>query len=83
MSFFGEMKKVKIYTTPFCPYCKMVKDLLSKHDVKFEEVNVQEDNVAAREMIRKSGQTAVPVLDIGGKIIVGFDRKKILEALGF
>ena len=76
------MKKVKIYTAPSCPYCKMAKDLLNKQGVKFEEANVQEDQAAAREMVRKSGQTGVPVLDIGGKIIVGFNKKKTLEALG-
>ena len=76
------MKKVKLYSTSFCPYCKLVKDLLNQRSVEFVEVNVQEDHEAAKEMIRKSGQTGVPVLDIGGKIIVGFDREKILEALG-
>lgn len=76
------MRKVKIYTTPFCPYCELAKDLLNQQGIEFEEVNVQEDRAAAMEMIRKSGQTGVPVLDIGGKIIVGFDREKILEALG-
>lgn len=82
MIFAGEMKKVKIYTTPFCPYCELAKDLLNQQGVEFEEVNVQEDQAAAMEMIRKSGQTAVPVLEIGGEIIVGFNREKILEALG-
>jgi len=76
------VRKVKIYTTPFCPYCELAKDLLNQQGIEFEEVNVQEDRAAAMEMIRKSGQTGVPVLDIGGKIIVGFDREKILEALG-
>lgn len=76
------MRKVKIYTTHFCAYCELAKDLLNQQGIEFEEVNVQEDRAAAMEMIKKSGQTGVPVLDIGGKIIVGFDREKILEALG-
>ena len=76
------MKRIKIYTTPFCPYCELAKDLLNQQGIEFEEVNVQENHAAAREMIQKSGQTGVPVLDIGGKIIIGFDREKILKALG-
>lgn len=73
--------KVKIYTTPFCPYCQIAKEFLKERGVKFDEVNVQEDRAAAIEMIKKSGQNAVPVLEIGSKIIVGFNREKIIEAL--
>jgi len=74
--------KVKIYTTPFCPYCQMAKEFLKQRGVKFEEVNVQEDRGAALEMIQKTGQNGVPVIEIGDKIIVGFNQEKILEALG-
>ncbi|MDI6883880.1 MAG: glutaredoxin family protein [Hadesarchaea archaeon] len=73
--------KVKIYTTPICSYCQMAKDFLVQHGIKFEEVNVQEDRAAAIEMIQKTGQNGVPVLEIGDKIIVGFNREKIIEAL--
>ncbi|MDI6642739.1 MAG: glutaredoxin family protein [Candidatus Hodarchaeaceae archaeon] len=73
--------KVKIYTTPFCPYCQMAKEFLVQHGIEFEEVNVQEDRAAAIEMIQKTGQNGVPVLEIGDKIIVGFNREKIIEAL--
>ncbi len=73
--------KVKIYTAPFCHFCHMAKEYLTKNGVKFEEVNVQADQKAAREMIAKTGQNGVPVLEIGNKIIVGFDQKKIAEAL--
>lgn len=73
--------KVKIYTAPYCHFCDAAKEYLSKNDVEFEEVNVQADQNAAREMIAKTGQTAVPVLEIDGKIIVGFDQKKLAEAL--
>jgi glutaredoxin-like YruB-family protein len=59
----------------------MAKEYLTKKGVAFKDVNVQEDDVAAAEMIRKSGQMGVPVLDIDGKIIVGFDRNAIDEAL--
>ena len=72
---------VKVYTTTHCPYCVMAKNFLKENNVEFEEVNVQEDHEAAHEMVEKSGQMGVPVLDINGKIIVGFDKKKIKEAL--
>ncbi|MEM5872553.1 MAG: glutaredoxin family protein [Candidatus Aenigmatarchaeota archaeon] len=72
---------VKIYTTSWCPYCEMAKNFLKENKIKFEEINVQENMEAAKEMIEKSGQTGVPVLDINGKIIVGFDVEKIKKAL--
>ncbi|MEM2908327.1 MAG: Uxx-star family glutaredoxin-like (seleno)protein [Candidatus Hadarchaeales archaeon] len=72
---------VKIYTTPTCPYCAMAKAFLRENGVEFEEINVAGDVSAAVEMIQKSGQMGVPVLDIGGEIIVGFDREAIKRAL--
>ena len=74
--------EVKVYCTPFCPYCTMAKEFLKKHNVKFEDINVQENRAAAIEMIKKSGQNGVPVIDIKGKIIVGFDEPALREALG-
>ena len=73
---------IKIYTTPTCPFCKMVREFLRKHNVGFEDVNVAENKEAAKEMIEKSGQLGVPVIDIEGTVIVGFDRGKIESALG-
>ena len=73
--------KVKIYTTPSCPYCQMAKEFLERRGVKFEEVDVQANRAAAIEMIQKSGQTGVPVIEIDDKIIIGFNQTKILEAL--
>lgn len=78
----GDVMKVKVYFSPFCPYCAMARDFLKEHGIKSEEVNVQEDRAAAIEMIKKSGQNGVPVIDIDGKIIVGFDEPKLREALG-
>lgn len=75
------MKKVIIYTTSRCLYCLMAKDYLTRKGVSFEERNVEEDQDSAREMILKSGQFGVPVIDINGKIIVGFRPKEIDEAL--
>ncbi|TET01956.1 MAG: NrdH-redoxin [Hadesarchaea archaeon] len=74
--------RVKIYTTPLCPYCRMAKEFLTQRGVEYEEVNVQEDRGAALEMIQKTGQNGVPVIEIDNKIIVGFNREKIIEALG-
>jgi len=74
--------KVKVYFASFCPYCAMAREFLKKHAIEFKEVDVQEDRAAAIEMIKKSGQNGVPVIDIDGKIIVGFDEPKLREALG-
>lgn len=72
---------ITVYSTTFCPYCKMAKEYLTQKGVEFKEVNVQEDDEAAAEMIRKSGQMGVPVLDMNGTIIIGFDRPAIDRAL--
>lgn len=72
---------VKIYTTPTCPYCAMAKAFLKENGISFVEKNVGEDRAAATEMMEKSGQMGVPVLDINGEIIVGFDRNAIKKAL--
>jgi len=74
--------KVKVYSTEQCPYCHMAKDYLEAKGVEFEDVNVGEDRAAADEMVEKSGQMGVPVLDIGGEIVVGFDVPRIDAALG-
>lgn len=74
--------KVKVYSTPFCPYCTMAKEFLKKHSIKFEDIDVQENRAAAIEMIKKSGQSGVPVIEVNGKIIVGFDEKNLRGVLG-
>jgi glutaredoxin-like YruB-family protein len=73
---------VTVYSTPTCPYCKMAKAYLTENKVEFTDVDVAADDKAAEDMIQKSGQMGVPVLDINGKIIVGFDKDAIKEALG-
>ena len=75
------MANVKIYSTPTCVYCKMAKDYFTKNSVQYTEFNVAEDDAAREEMIQKSGQLGVPVIDIDGHIFVGFDKKGISEAL--
>ncbi|HII72391.1 TPA: hypothetical protein HA265_06570 [Candidatus Woesearchaeota archaeon] len=72
---------VKVYSTPTCPYCKLAKEWLTQKGVKFQDINVAEDEAARDEMIEKSGQMGVPVIMIGEKIIVGFDLKALEEAL--
>lgn len=72
---------IKIYSTPACPYCVRAKQFLKEHNIAFEEVDVSQNQEAGEEMIRKSGQMGVPVLDIDGEIIVGFDKERIAQAL--
>jgi glutaredoxin 3 len=75
------MAKVKVYSTKFCPYCVTLKQFLEKHNVEFEEIDVSENKEAQEEMIEKSGQMGVPVAEIDGEIIIGFDRGKISKLL--
>jgi len=76
------MKKVVIYSTPSCQYCNMTKEFLAQHNVEFANHDVSQDAAMREEMIEKSGQMGVPVIDIEGDIIVGFDQEKISELLG-
>jgi glutaredoxin-like YruB-family protein len=76
------MKKVKIYTTPACPFCVMAKEYLKEKGIEFEEIDVSKNEKAAKEMVEKSGQMGVPVIEIDGKIVIGFDKEKIDEILG-
>ena len=76
------MKNVKVYSTATCPYCIRAKQFLKDNNIVFEDVDVSSNQSAAQEMIQKSGQMGVPVLDIDGQVIVGFDKEKIKQALG-
>ena len=71
------MKKVIIYSTPTCPWCTKVKDYLDSKNVAYEDFDVAKDRDKAIEMVNKSGQQGVPVVDIDGDIVVGFDQNKI------
>ncbi|MCH8329556.1 MAG: glutathione S-transferase N-terminal domain-containing protein [Nanoarchaeota archaeon] len=73
--------QIKVYSTKTCPWCHKLKDYLNEKKVKFEDIDVGEDKKAAEEMVKKSGQMGVPVTDINGKIIVGFDKEEIEKAL--
>lgn len=75
------MPEVKLYSTPTCPYCRMAKDFLEKEGVTFNVIDVSEDVKAAQEMVDKSGQMGVPVMEVENTIIVGFDRETYRKAL--
>ena len=75
-------KNVKIYSTATCPYCIKAKQFLKDNNIEFENIDVGENPEKAQEMVDKSGQMGVPVLDVDGKIILGFDKDAIKESLG-
>ena len=68
---------VTIYTTPYCQSCKATKEFLTKKKIKFKEKDVSQNKKFAQEMVKKSGQYGVPVLDINGKIIIGYNPEEI------
>lgn len=75
------MKKVIIYSTPTCPFCVALKDFLRSKNIPFEDYDVSENEEKLKEMVEKSGQFGVPVVDIDGQIVIGFDKEKICELL--
>lgn len=76
------MATVKIYTTPSCVYCKMTKEFFKANSVVYQEFDVAADAKAREEMISKSGQFGVPVIDVDGQLVIGFDRARLSELLG-
>ena len=75
-------KKVTVYSTPTCPFCVRAKQFLKENNILYTDIDVSSDQAKAQEMIDRSGQMGVPVIDVEGTIIVGFDKDKIKEALG-
>lgn len=75
------MAKIKIYSTPTCVYCKMAKEFFKENNIEYTDVDVAVDLKEREEMVQKSGQMGVPVIDIDGEIIIGFDREKIKDLL--
>lgn len=73
---------IKVYSTPTCPYCITLKQFLKEHNIEFEDIDVSQDQNALEEMVKKSGQLGVPVIDINGEIVVGFDKERIVRLLG-
>lgn len=72
---------VKVYVTPICPYCITLKSFLREHNIEFEEIDVSGNDELIDEIIEKTGQMGVPVMDINGELIVGFDKEKISKLL--
>lgn len=70
-------KQIIVYSTPTCPYCHHVKDYLKEKGVEFIDKNVAADEVAAQAMMDKTGQMGVPVIEIDGEIVIGFDKAGI------
>lgn len=73
---------VKVFSTKICPYCVTLKEFLKQHNIAYEEIDVGEDEEGRKEMIEKSEQMGVPVVEINGQIVVGFDKARISELLG-
>lgn len=75
-------QQVTVYTTPTCGYCHQAKRFLAEHGVDFREVDVSIDEAAAIELVRRTGQYGVPVIDVGGALVVGFNRSRLEQLLG-
>ncbi len=75
------MAKTIVYSSQTCPWCRVAKDFLMENNIEFESKDVGADLVARNELMQKSGQLGIPVLDIDGTIIVGFNQQAIKEAL--
>jgi len=72
---------VKVFTTPVCPYCYTLKEFLKEKGVAFEDIDVSKDEKGREYLIQKSGQMGVPIVEIDGQIVIGFDREKIVKLL--
>jgi glutaredoxin 3 len=75
-------KHITVYSTPTCPYCHQAKDYLKQKGIEFADLNVATDLEARNAMVQKSGQLGVPVIEVDGQVIIGFNRAKIDELLG-
>lgn len=76
------MATVKVYSTPTCPWCKKAKDFFQANNVTYTDLNVADDEAARNDMMKRSGQMGVPVIDIDGDIIIGYDLPKLKNKLG-
>lgn len=77
----SKAKRVIVFSTPTCSYCNMAKQYFRQHKIKYRDVDVSRDAAAARDLMRRTGQMGVPVIEIGGKLIIGFDKPKINHLL--
>ena len=76
------MPKVKVYSTKTCVYCNALKEFLNQHNIEYQNFDVGEDDRAREEMIQKTGQMGVPVIEIDDEIVIGFDKERIANLLG-
>jgi glutaredoxin 3 len=76
------MRNITIYSTPTCHFCHLAKDFFTDHNLSFTDKDAASDPAIRKEAIEKSGQMGVPVIDIDGEIIIGFDEPKIKALLG-
>ena len=76
------MPQIKVYSTPSCPYCQLLKQFLEDKGIKFQTIDVSQDKKAQDYIVAKTGKMAVPVTEIGDKIITGFEKEEILKTLG-
>ena len=73
--------KVTVYSAPWCAFCHMTKHYLDSLGVKYRDIDVEKDPQAARRLVEKTGQAGIPVIEVGDKTIIGFDKAKLDEAL--
>ncbi|MBI5140039.1 MAG: glutathione S-transferase N-terminal domain-containing protein [Candidatus Vogelbacteria bacterium] len=76
------MATVKIYSTPWCTFCRMAKDFFKEHNVTYTEYDVSVDEKSRAEMLERSKQSGVPVIDIDGELVIGFDKSRVFTLLG-
>lgn len=75
------MANIQIYSTPTCVYCRMAKEFLSEHNIAYTDYDVSQNTERRGEMVEKSGQMGVPVIDVDGEIIIGFDKARLIQLL--
>ena len=73
--------KIKVYTTAICPYCVTLKEFLKSKNIEFEEIDVSQIKKAVEQIFEKTGQLGVPVVEIDGQFVIGFDKEKICKIL--
>lgn len=73
------MNKITVYKTNTCPFCDMMTNFLKEQDLPFQEVNIQEDPIAANRLVKRTGQLGVPQTEINGQWILGFDPEKVMQ----
>jgi len=76
------MPKIRVFSTKVCPHCVVLKQFLNDNKIEFEDLDVSENEEARKEMVEKTRQMGVPVIEIDGQFVIGFDKKKISELLG-